>query len=47
MSVQFWGSPSQHPNLNLQWGHCQVPCTHAIGVGQRQHISTSLIAEGA
>jgi UPF0755 protein len=27
--------------LNLQLGHCQVPCTYAIGVGHRQHISTS------
>jgi UPF0755 protein len=25
----------------LHLGHCQVPCTNAIGVGQRQHISTS------
>jgi uncharacterized YceG family protein len=25
----------------LHLGHCHVPCTNAIGVGQRQHISTS------
>ena len=39
------GSPSQQPSLNLQRGHCQVPCTQAIGVGQRQHSSCSVIAQ--
>jgi UPF0755 protein len=28
--------------LNEQRGHCQVPCRHSIGVGQRQHISVSV-----
>jgi hypothetical protein len=33
--------------LNRQLEHCQVPWTHVIGVGQRQHISTSVILERA
>jgi hypothetical protein len=45
MSLQFWGSPSQHPSLKWQFGHCHVDWTHAIGVGQRQHISTSVIVD--
>ena len=41
------GSPSQQPSLKRQRGHCHVPCTNAIGVGQRQHSSVSVIAQQA
>jgi hypothetical protein len=37
------GSPSQHPSLNRQLGHCQVPWRHSIGAAQRQHSSISVI----
>ena len=43
-SRRVCGSPSQQPSLNLQRGHCHVPCTHAMGVGHRQHSSCSVIA---
>jgi hypothetical protein len=33
-------SPSQHPSLNLQRGHCHVPCRHSIEALHRKHLST-------
>jgi hypothetical protein len=32
-------SPSQHPSLNLQRAHCQVPCRHSMEAPQRKHRS--------
>jgi hypothetical protein len=32
-------SPSQHPSLKRQRGHCQVPCRHSIAALQRRQRS--------
>ena len=32
-------SPSQHPSLNLQRAHCQVPCRHSMVAPHRRHRS--------
>jgi hypothetical protein len=42
--VRVWGSPSQHPSLNLQSGHCHVPWRHSMAALQRQQCSISVKA---
>jgi hypothetical protein len=40
--VQVWGSPSQQPNLNRHFAHCQVPWRHSIGAEHRKQVSVVL-----
>ena len=40
-------SPSQHPTLNRQRGHWNVPCRHSIPAPQRMQISTYVSTAGA
>jgi hypothetical protein len=39
VEVQVWGSPSQQPNLNRHFAHCQVPWRHSIGAVHLRQVS--------